>query len=115
MYRIQVTNGNILQHVLQSIERSSQGKLPPIASKDRIVDLLEKNCRRCGRSQSLGSIVYGQGERNGKLDNLIEEDGGRGEVTMVTGGWHYARVMHDLKQRWQSPSGSGDIAYQNEG
>lgn len=95
MNSIQVLNGHILQDVLKRVKHPRHNQLPPITCKHGIVDLLKQHRGRRARRQSLGAFVQGQRQGNGKLDELVEEDGGRGEVSMVARGGHDAGVVHD--------------------
>lgn len=99
MHRIQIPHRNILQQILQRVKRRRHRHLPPVAREDGIVDLLEHDGRGGAGRKRLGGLVDGEGEGDGELDDLVEEDGGRGEVAVVARGGHDARVVHDLGGR----------------
>lgn len=93
---VQVLDGDILQKVLQGVEGSGEDELPAVAREDGIVYLLEEDGGGGAGSKLLGRVVYGKGKGHGELDDLVEEDGGRGEVAVMAGRGHDARVVHDL-------------------
>lgn len=95
MHGIQVLDGHILQDILQRVKHPGYNQLPPIGRKHGIVDLLKEHRRRRAGRQRLGRLVQTQRQGNGQLDNFVEEDGGRGKVSMVAGGRHDAAVVHD--------------------
>lgn len=107
---VHILNGNVLQHVLQGVKGGGQDELPAVAGKDGIIYLLKEDGGGRARGQRLGRLVYGEGEGDGELDDLVEEDGGRGEVTVMAGRGHDARVVHDLESQSQ---GQGQECYQS--
>ncbi|PHH68716.1 hypothetical protein CDD83_6000 [Cordyceps sp. RAO-2017] len=94
--RVEVLDGHVLQQVLQGVEGGRQGELPAVAGEDGVVDLLEQGGGGRARGQRLRRLVDGQRQRHGQLDDLVEQDGRRGEVAVVAGRGHDARVVHDL-------------------
>lgn len=94
MHGIQVLYRHILQDVLQRVKHPGYNQLPPIRRKHGIVYLLKQHRRRRAGRQRLGCFVQGQRKGNSQLDDLVEEDGGRGKVSMVACWRHDAREVH---------------------
>lgn len=96
VHGVQVLHRDVLQQVLQGVKGGRHGELPAVGREDGIVYLLEEDGGgRAGRER-FGGLVYGEGEGDAELDDLVEEDGRRGEVAVVAGRRHDARVVHDL-------------------
>lgn len=95
MHGIQIFYSHILQDILQRVKHPGNDQLPPIGRKHGIVYLLKEHRRgRAGR-QRLGRLVQTERQGNGQLDDLVEEDGSRGKVSVVACGRHDAGPMHD--------------------
>lgn len=83
LHGVQVADGDVLQQVLQRVEGGGEGELPTVAREDGVVDLLEEDGGGRAGGQGVGGFVEGEGEGDGELDELVEEDGRRGEVAVV--------------------------------
>lgn len=95
---VEITDGDILQGVLQRVEGGGDGELPAVAGEDLVVDLLEDDGGGGGGGQGAGDLGDGAGQADGQLDDLVEEDGGGSEVSVVAHGGHDAGVVHDLAE-----------------
>ena len=96
MHGIQVADGDVLQRVLQGVEGGRDGEFPSVAGEDGGVEVVEKNGDGGGGGEGQGDVVERDGEGDGELDDLVEEDGGRGEVAGGAVEGHDARVVHYL-------------------
>jgi len=107
VHRIQVAQRHILQGILQRVQHRRDRQLPPVTREHLVVYLLKQHRHGRLRRQAPRDLVHGEGQGYRQLDDLVEQDGGRGKVTVVARRGHYPRVVHDLKARGVSGGGGG--------